>query len=1805
MTNLASMLVCLAIVLSSTSSIPTRSINEVNVLLPFSRETKVEYELTTSGGCYTWRSTLPQVISVSGGSEECSESAKLRVETVEPDDRVVWIMATDKSTGAEVRVEARVEQLVRIEILTKLRTIEVGDLATLELIGFDIQGNAFSTLEGLRFEWTLSSQGGQAEIISFIEAGLSVSGTRAALEAAGRRSDQLVLRGVRVGPLRIAAGVAEPLVSAVKHEVPLLVVENFILWPEEDLLLPPCDSLQLKLSVFRREGGSTTVVPVGLPGKRFEFLVDGPQVDGRLTATPSGLLQTTAAGEFSVKLVVDGRAETTLEKKVRVAPVKGLKIEAEELGPDGDIKAAIRADSKRRTPIGDGRGELLLDVGKRYVLRAFALDSQGHELRLGGGRSVTWSLPENQLMILSQSGQSVVVEAAGLGIGSTLGARLASDHCGGGELSATRGYSIVSAVRIVAPTDAEGSLALPAVEGGAQLLRLAALGGSGEYEWSSSNSTAVGVSALGVLKANAVGEARVTLADSRNRRNSASIRVIVLPVVGGFVYDLHKELGVGGGSRLWVGAVGFGGQKFANCSAIDITPGGWRSGAARVESLAYSKLLSDAAALAAARPSLLVATEAPGLNSKNFEGYLKRNEVSAEKLDQWIKQYRTLGLCRAVWLSADQVGEGQISLAVEGAAGAAISTRAFEASTLELPRGFDTTVFGEWPVVSSGSSVSFVWSGGPKAWFEGAELKRWVVFANPAQESDVEVTFGGLGGDRELVTIRCLRASSSPIILSINAAVGQPSHVNSTFTASNEARVFCHEPNELRMFAPSIDSRSSNFTFLKGSAPSRVALRADAEHDLIVWAFDPTGTALWNFTQPILRWDVQPSELGRLNPSPLASAGGLGVVNARGKGKLHLAALTGDLRVEASTPTGTKASLVVASVRKLALEPANAVLRLGGGRKQWLKVINGSGRFRVSVSDPSVAKVDASVSSGGVEVTPLRRGRVTVRVEDLELAGDGIAEASIEFVEPDRLEVEVMPHAFDDSTRTLKVRVFGGAHLIDPSQLDPADFKFSSSPEGLEVISSTPETIEVRASNSGEFASNLHYGDSPAASESITLNFYEKLGVFPENVVVFPGCSAVLRAVGGPPAELRRSLALSLKLDGGSSNIKIEPLTEDSFRIWAGSDFTGSLSLQLRNSTSVFRAASVGVIIAAIDGLNFRHPQSLAAGHFTPLEVTPTIRGREVSPAWCPFAVNITSNDPSIAFATALRPSTASLAAPSAQFNVTGLRAGQASFSFEFLPLVSPHADRLDTRPLPAAGPAVRGSTKISIFAALPYPLGGFPAPCVQVSMVLPPESRAQLPEDVTQAQIVHSDFVANLVDGKAVISQQKLGIDVLLVRKRGEDPSNLQALPIYVSTPMMMYIPELSRGSLMPPETSLTTPVIFLDKFGRQFFAPLAALDIVAFSSDPSVLDVSYSAEIGKLSLRARRAGSALLILRAKNFPGVSHVLGIFVGPPILPASELVLVVGASVAFKPSPLTGLDQNGDWSSSAPEVLKVENDGSAVSKSPGLAKVTLINSYGPSANVEVVIPDSLRPLHSNPRIVTSVADSQFFQEVYEFNFELLHRGKPLKLSQNRLIKQNLIFLCESNSEDIRVRAKPITLDQPFSCDVSLRKGQNSGSPKESFSILLKSENSDFELTQNVEVDIVASFFVNGGINSIYTNLDKPDSSITVKTQDQLDISAGDLTPFVKTFFHPSNRTQFITFSIPKGYKKSIKSSITLLNKSSHQSLNLPFIYEPDSGFFSKFSLNFASGSHVGATDLLVIGICLTIIYYIFGEYRNYK
>jgi len=104
-----------------------------------------------------------------------------------------------------LKCESRVAEITKIEILTKLRLINVNDYEVFELIGYDRAGNSFTSLEGLGFQWKIEQSGDLATFESFRDASISTSEERIRLEFSGVQSDMVVMKGQKPGEVTVSA----------------------------------------------------------------------------------------------------------------------------------------------------------------------------------------------------------------------------------------------------------------------------------------------------------------------------------------------------------------------------------------------------------------------------------------------------------------------------------------------------------------------------------------------------------------------------------------------------------------------------------------------------------------------------------------------------------------------------------------------------------------------------------------------------------------------------------------------------------------------------------------------------------------------------------------------------------------------------------------------------------------------------------------------------------------------------------------------------------------------------------------------------------------------------------------------------------------------------------------------------------------------------------------------------------------------------------------------------------------------------------------------------------------------------------------------------------------------------------------------------------------------------------------------------------------------------------------------------------------------------------------------------------------
>lgn len=158
-------IVCLILALAFLQC-DTKEVDSFNLLLPTAYHQSRGHArqlIVTEGDCYQWDSTDAAVVSVKGtqqgskkdSSNQCHSNGIVQLMHMGAYPSSIYITATDRETNELTNIPVRIRDLERISIFTKSRVMNIREIQNLEVYGFDKENNTFTSLEGLRFKWTV------------------------------------------------------------------------------------------------------------------------------------------------------------------------------------------------------------------------------------------------------------------------------------------------------------------------------------------------------------------------------------------------------------------------------------------------------------------------------------------------------------------------------------------------------------------------------------------------------------------------------------------------------------------------------------------------------------------------------------------------------------------------------------------------------------------------------------------------------------------------------------------------------------------------------------------------------------------------------------------------------------------------------------------------------------------------------------------------------------------------------------------------------------------------------------------------------------------------------------------------------------------------------------------------------------------------------------------------------------------------------------------------------------------------------------------------------------------------------------------------------------------------------------------------------------------------------------------------------------------------------------------------------------------------------------------------------------------
>uniref|UniRef100_A0A8C6Q1T9 Nucleoporin 210 n=1 Tax=Nothobranchius furzeri TaxID=105023 RepID=A0A8C6Q1T9_NOTFU len=391
MVNLLVLMVLAAVLVDGSSKL-----NIPKVLLPLARSTRINFTLETTEGCYRWSSTRPEVASIQPVDEDssrgCSSRAVLQALSTQPTRLTSIILAEDVVTGQVLRCDAIVDVISEIQIVSTTRELHLEDSPlALQIHALDSEGNTFSTLAGLVFDWTLVKDTLvflSSRVLKFSESTYTPPTYISEMERVGKQGDIILVSGLKTGHAKLKAKIQESLYKDVgAAEVRLLILENILLSPAHDVYLLAGTSIRYRVLKIRQ--GSIT--ELSMPCDQYELHLQNSVIG------PNGNPDAAVAS-------LDHRSSRVMGIQlghINVVHIhKGLRMQGVSRLPNSTLFVVEPAYLGFKIHPGDS---WVLETGRVYDIFIEVFDKSGNKIYLSDNVHISTVFPVEYFEILESS----------------------------------------------------------------------------------------------------------------------------------------------------------------------------------------------------------------------------------------------------------------------------------------------------------------------------------------------------------------------------------------------------------------------------------------------------------------------------------------------------------------------------------------------------------------------------------------------------------------------------------------------------------------------------------------------------------------------------------------------------------------------------------------------------------------------------------------------------------------------------------------------------------------------------------------------------------------------------------------------------------------------------------------------------------------------------------------------------------------------------------------------------------------------------------------------------------------------------------------------------------------------------------------------------------------------------------------------------------------------------------------------------------------------------------------------------------
>lgn len=489
-----------------------------------------------------------------------------------------------------------------------MRSIDVDDINILEVQAFDHEGNVFSTLEGLKFQWRIEENPQSLRIIPIKEAHFKTSKKKLEMEKKRLMTDISLLKGLKTGISVVSVQLIEEDHEEVqKANITLSVIEPFTLDPSYPVYISPNSEFQFGILKIKTDHKYSRVA---LPSNDYKFL--SGDIEKGIIKNNGLFLSNNKLGPVTVTAEDTAIVSNKAQGLVHIVPPDQLEIELYDIteninrkgldeyasviyGIDGDKE--VENVKKDNLMVDLHENTWILVEERYYLVNMFLFDQAKHKIELTKNLLFNLDLNKEFLEIYRKENAGPrSAEISNLYIIKTrkviretkVVGKLANVKTKGKNiykfdferLNVRRGIQITSQVKIVHPTP---EIRLPylgyhkisnqGIE--KQLWKLPALGGTGSYKWQSLDEhislvkSSKSTHSIGNVRGNNEGKTVIRVEDAFNPFNYATIKVFVTKI-GSLVWLEERIESAMGGTEDYTHLIAYDefGRKYTNCSSL-------------------------------------------------------------------------------------------------------------------------------------------------------------------------------------------------------------------------------------------------------------------------------------------------------------------------------------------------------------------------------------------------------------------------------------------------------------------------------------------------------------------------------------------------------------------------------------------------------------------------------------------------------------------------------------------------------------------------------------------------------------------------------------------------------------------------------------------------------------------------------------------------------------------------------------------------------------------------------------------------------------------------------------------------------------------------------------------------------------------------------------------------------------------------------------------------------------------------------------------------------------------------------------